>query len=210
MRGARVAYERDPYDMQWNELSNGLVIVNGTQNHCDALKTNLMHPLSLWENHGHYTYIWNQVKAIIHKVKSMVLLYLISHGAFVIPKLEQHGTSTNFVQNNATWWINQINEWSRRWWSSTNSQQQNKPTSWHFMGRIVHDAQFIWQIHSINQAKDPNFLQLNRNSLQSELLSLQSNLKSILHLSKDGVFLNNYKGNQFNKAMKLNRVNQSN
>ena len=181
MRGAGVAYERDPYDMRRHDLSNGLVIVNvvfnGMRNHCDALKTNLMHPLSLWENHGHYTYIWNQVKAIIHKVKSMVLLYPISHGAFVIPKLKQHGTSTNFVQNNATWWINQINEWSRRWWSSTNSQQQNKPTSQHFMGRIVHDAQLIWQIQSINQAKDLNFQQLYRNSLQSELLSLQSKLQ---------------------------------
>ena len=58
--------------------------------------------------------------------------------------------------------------------------------------------------------KDLNFLQLNRNSLQSELLSQQSNLKSLLHLSKDGVFPNNYKGNQFNKETKLNRVNQSN
>jgi len=51
MRGAGVAYERDPYDMRWHELSNGLVIVNvvfnGMQNHCDALKTNLMHPLGL-------------------------------------------------------------------------------------------------------------------------------------------------------------------
>ena len=34
--------------------------------------------------------------------------------------------------------------------------------------------------------------------------------KWLLHLSKDGVFLNNYKVNQFNKEMKLNRVNQSN
>ena len=50
MRGARVAYEMDPYDMLRHELSIGLIIVNvfnGMQNHCDALKTNLMHPLSL-------------------------------------------------------------------------------------------------------------------------------------------------------------------
>ena len=106
---------------------------------CDALKTNLMLSFSLWENHNHYTYIWNQVKAIIHEVKSMVLLYPISHGAFVIPKLNQHDTSMNFVQNIATWWSNLINERSRRWWSSTNSQQHNKPTSRHFMRRIVHD-----------------------------------------------------------------------
>ena len=50
MRGAGVAYERDPYDMRRHEPSIGLVIVkvfNGTQNHCDTLKTNLMHPLGL-------------------------------------------------------------------------------------------------------------------------------------------------------------------
>ena len=47
MRGAGVAYERDPYDMWQHELSIGLVIVNGTQNHCDALKTNLMLSFSL-------------------------------------------------------------------------------------------------------------------------------------------------------------------
>jgi len=51
MSGAGVAYERDPYDMRRHELSNGLVIVNvifnGMRNHCDALKTNLMHPLGL-------------------------------------------------------------------------------------------------------------------------------------------------------------------
>ena len=51
MRGAGVAYERDPYDMRWHELSNGVFIINvvfnGTHNHCDALKTKLMHPLGL-------------------------------------------------------------------------------------------------------------------------------------------------------------------
>ena len=50
MRGAGVAYERDPYNMWQHELSIGLVIINvlnGTQNHCGALKTNLMHPLGL-------------------------------------------------------------------------------------------------------------------------------------------------------------------
>ena len=50
MRGAGVAYERDPYDMWRHELSIGLVIINvlnGTQKHRDALKTNLMHPLGL-------------------------------------------------------------------------------------------------------------------------------------------------------------------
>ena len=50
MRGAGVAYERYPYNMWQHELSIGLVIINvlnGTQNHCGALKTNLMHPLSL-------------------------------------------------------------------------------------------------------------------------------------------------------------------
>ena len=51
MRSEGVAYERDPYDMRRHELSNGLVIINvifnGTQNHCDAQKMNLMHPLGL-------------------------------------------------------------------------------------------------------------------------------------------------------------------
>ena len=68
MRGAGVAYERDLYDMRWHDLYIGVFIVNvafnGTHNHCDALKTKLMHPLGLLENHGHYTYIYE--KTMMH------------------------------------------------------------------------------------------------------------------------------------------------